>query len=52
VRYEVAVEGFEMPLNVRSGAGSGQALAKGAEVRLHIDPAEVLIFPTNGDKSP
>jgi len=52
VRYEVAVEGFEAPLNVRIGAGQGQTLAKGGEVRLHIDPAEVLIFPSNGDKTP
>lgn len=52
VRYEVAVEGFEAPLNVRIGAGQGQTLAKGSEVRLHIDPAEVLIFPSNGDKTP
>ncbi|MCC7251562.1 MAG: ABC transporter ATP-binding protein [Hyphomicrobium sp.] len=50
VRYEVVAEGFEAPLNVRTGAG--QPLAEGSEVRLHIDPREVLIFPSNGDKTP
>ena len=50
VRYEVAVEGFEEPLNARAGPGAG--LAKGSEVRVHIDPGEVLIFPSNDDKTP
>ena len=50
VRYEVAVEGFDAPLKVRTGAGP--ALAKGSEVRLHIDPREVLVFPSNGQETP
>ena len=50
VRYEVVAEGFEAPLNVRTVAG--EALSKGSEVRLRIDPGEALVFPTNGDKSP
>ena len=49
VRLEVVVEGFDQPLSVRTGTGSG--VAKGTEVRLHIDPGEVLIFPANGDKT-
>lgn len=50
VRYEVVAEGFEAPLNVRTVAG--EALSKGSEVRLRIDPGEALVFPTNGDKCP
>ena len=50
VRYEVAVAGFEEPLNVRSGAMP--VLAKGTEVKVRIDPAEVLVFASNGDKTP
>ncbi len=49
VRYEVGVEGFDQPLNVRTGAGL--QIGKGSEVRLHIDPGEVLIFPSNGAKT-
>ncbi len=49
VRYEVVVEGFDEPLNVRAGAA--ESFAEGSEVRLHIDPAEVLIFPANGAKT-
>ncbi|MGE0022984.1 MAG: ABC transporter ATP-binding protein [Hyphomicrobium sp.] len=50
VRYEVVAEGFDAPLNVRTVAG--EALGEGREVRLAIDSAEALIFPSNGDKSP
>ena len=50
MRYEVVAEGFEVPLNVRTVAG--EALPKGSEVRLRIDPGEALVFPSNGDKSP
>lgn len=50
VRYEVAVEGFEHALHVRTGAG--EPLAKGCEVRLTIDPADVLLFPSGDDKTP
>jgi iron(III) transport system ATP-binding protein len=50
VRYEVGVEGFDEPLRVRTSAGEG--IAQGVEVRLHIDPADVLVFPSNGDKTP
>jgi len=50
VRYEVVAEGFDAPLNVRAVAGA--ALQKGSEVRLRIDPDEVMVFPTNGDKTP
>jgi len=49
VRYELGVEGFDEPLHVRTGTGPG--LAQGAEVRLHIDPGEVLLFPSNGGKT-
>jgi iron(III) transport system ATP-binding protein len=50
VRYEVGIEGFDAPLNVRTVAG--ETFAKGSEVRVHIDPGEVLVFPSNGDKTP
>jgi len=50
VRYEVAVEGFDAPLNARMVSGS--ALAEGHEVGVHIDPSAALIFPVNGDKTP
>ena len=43
MRYEVAAEGFDAPLRVRTVAG--EAVAEGSEVRLHIDPNEALIFP-------
>ncbi|HEX2843566.1 ABC transporter ATP-binding protein [Hyphomicrobium sp.] len=49
VRYEVGVQGFDQPLNVRTAAGL--QIGKGSEVRLHIDPEQVLIFPSNGVKT-
>jgi iron(III) transport system ATP-binding protein len=48
VRFEVAVEGFEVPLNVRAAAGSG--LSAGSEVRVHIEPAQALVFSSSDDK--
>lgn len=42
-RIEVATQGFDAPLLVRTAIGHG--LVKGAEVRVSIDPADVLIFP-------
>lgn len=50
VRYEVAAEGFDAPLNVRTGAGD--PLAKGREVRVRVDLAEALVFPSGDDKIP
>lgn len=48
VRLEVVVEGFEAPLNVRTRVGHD--VARGSEVRLHIDPGEVLLFPSSNGK--
>lgn len=48
MRLEVAVEGFEVPLNVRTRVGAD--VAEGAEVRLHIAPADVLVFPSSNGK--
>ena len=45
-RLDVAVEGFERPLKVR--AESTEGLKKGADVRVTIDPAGVLVFPADG----
>lgn len=45
-RIEVAVEGFDEPLHVRADLNHG--VSKGAEVSVGIDPAQVLVFPTNG----
>ena len=50
LRYEVAVEGFESTLNARTV--DGVHLAEGQEVAVGIDPASVLVFPSNGDKIP
>lgn len=50
MRYEVAAEGFSAPLNVRTGASV--KLSKGEEVRLAIDPRELLIFPADDRKTP
>lgn len=50
VRYEVAAEGFDAPLNVRTAASV--KLSKGEEVELVIDPSEVLLFPSTERKSP
>jgi iron(III) transport system ATP-binding protein len=47
-RLEVAVAGFEASLRVRAHEGHG--LEKGAEVRVEIDPARVLVFPANGEE--
>lgn len=48
VRLEVSVEGFEAPLHVRiAGGGARGDLAPGQEVRVAIDPAEVLVFASN-----
>ena len=50
VRLEVVVEGFEAPLNIRTRVGHD--VARGSEVRLHISPSEVLVFPsTNGKEA-
>lgn len=49
VRLEVAVEGFATVLNLRTRIGA--AVEEGAEVRLYIDPSDVLIFPLNRDKA-
>ncbi|HRN84431.1 MAG TPA: ABC transporter ATP-binding protein [Hyphomicrobium sp.] len=48
MRLEVVVEGFEAPLNVRTRVGHD--IARGSEVRLHIDPSEVLVFPARNGK--
>ncbi len=50
VRLEVVVEGFDAPLYVRTSAAA--AFAKGAEVRVTIDPSQVLTFPGSGEKTP
>jgi iron(III) transport system ATP-binding protein len=47
-RLDVAVAGFEASLRVRAHEGHG--LEKGAEVRIEIDPARVLVFPANGEE--
>lgn len=49
VRVEVAVEGFEAPLHVRTDLN--QAVAKGAEVSVLVDRAQVLVFPANGEEN-
>ena len=41
---EVAVEGFDEPLKVRTPDASG--LGRGANVRVEIDPARALVFAT------
>jgi iron(III) transport system ATP-binding protein len=43
VRYEIAAEGFDAPLFVRTAPADGAAA--GQEVRLSIDPQEILLFP-------
>ena len=48
-RLEVAVEGFETPLRVRAPEGHG--LGKGEEVRVAIDPAQVLMFPARDEET-
>ena len=50
VRYEVVAEGFDAPLNVRVAAG--EAILKGSEVLLEIDPGQALVFPSHDDKTP
>ncbi|WP_244534514.1 ABC transporter ATP-binding protein [Hyphomicrobium sp. CS1GBMeth3] len=50
VRYEVAVEGFDAPLNARTV--SGPQLKEGSEVAVRIDPVAALVFPSNDDKTP
>jgi iron(III) transport system ATP-binding protein len=50
VRFEVSVEGFDTPLYVRASGGRGD-LGPGAEVRVEIDPADVLVFSSNGGKT-
>ncbi|MFA5901288.1 MAG: ABC transporter ATP-binding protein [Hyphomicrobium sp.] len=47
-RLEVGVEGFERPLKVRVGESDGWV--RGAEVRVQIDPARVLVFPAEPQK--
>ena len=44
-RFDVAVEGFEQTLRVRTPARDG--LAKGREVAVSIDPGGVLVFPSD-----
>ncbi|MDQ8700032.1 ABC transporter ATP-binding protein [Hyphomicrobium sp. LHD-15] len=48
VRCEVLVEGFEAPLNIRTSAGAG--IEEGSEVKVLIDPAQALVFPSSDDK--
>jgi iron(III) transport system ATP-binding protein len=48
-RVEVAVEGFEAPLHVRTDLNHG--VAKGTEVRVGIDRAQVLVFPANSEEN-
>lgn len=48
VRFEVAVDGFDQPLNVRTAAGNG--FREGSEVRVLIDPAQALVFSSSDDK--
>ncbi len=48
-RLEIAAEGFEAPLRVRAPEGHG--LGKGAEIRIAIDPAKVLIFPAREEET-
>ncbi|MDX2309095.1 MAG: ABC transporter ATP-binding protein [Hyphomicrobium sp.] len=47
---EVGVEGFDQPLRVRTQ--EGQALGRGAEVGVEIDPGRTLIFPDAGTADP
>ena len=47
-RLEVAVEGFDKPLKVRVRESAGWA--RGAEVRVQIDPARVLVFAAESQK--
>jgi iron(III) transport system ATP-binding protein len=47
-RLEVGIEGFDQALKVRVGEGDGWV--RGAEVRAQIDPARVLVFPTESQK--
>ena len=42
-RAEIAVEGFDKPLRARVEESAG--LARGAEVRVEIDAARILVFP-------
>jgi iron(III) transport system ATP-binding protein len=44
-RFDVAVEGFEQILRVRTPVRDG--LAKGREVAVSIDPGGVLVFPSD-----
>ncbi len=44
---EIAVQGFEAPLRVRSV--EHEKWAPGAEVAVAIDPSRVLVFPANGN---
>jgi iron(III) transport system ATP-binding protein len=48
MRFEVAVEGFDAPLNVRTVAGNG--FREGSEVRVRIDPGQALVFSPTDDK--
>jgi iron(III) transport system ATP-binding protein len=43
---EVAVQGFEGPLKIRTTAPEG--LRRGANVDVEIDPARAFVFPANG----
>ncbi|WP_029005812.1 ABC transporter ATP-binding protein [Azorhizobium doebereinerae] len=43
---EVIIEGFERPLVARVRPGGD--LARGSEVGIHVDPAEVLVFAASG----
>ncbi len=48
-RLEVGVEGFDKPLKARAREMEGWA--RGAEVRVEIDPARVLVFPAETQES-
>ncbi len=48
-RLEVAVEGFDKPLKARAREIDGWA--RGAEVRVEIDPGRVLVFPAETQES-
>jgi iron(III) transport system ATP-binding protein len=49
-RVEVGVQGFDKPLKVRVGESDGWA--RGDEVRVHIEPARILLFPAEKPAAP
>lgn len=48
-RLEVGVEGFDMPLQVR--LGEAHEFTKAQEVRVHIDPSKILVFPGRDEET-